>query len=122
MKKSLDISIALKSFEGEPIKEGGKDLTLRGVLLTYVSQAHAMGLTPVEEGNAFDLGMRLGACKESSVVFEQHQYDLLKKIVDNGKVQMAQDHKQVPLFSVVISQQAKRLVDAAVTLDGQAEL
>jgi hypothetical protein len=111
MKKHLDIGQPLKAFDGEPIKgQGGKDFTLKDVLLGYLGSAHLMGLTPMEEGYAYELGVLVGTAA-GEVALEPHQYDLLKKLVDSGKVKNGSEMQ--PLFSIVVAQQAKRMVDAA---------
>jgi hypothetical protein len=110
--KLLDISQPLQSFDGQPLKDGERTLTLKDILLAYLSQGHLMGLTPAEEGTAYGVGAKVGVGK-GTVELETVEYDLLKKVCDSGKIK--QQGQEVPLFSLVVSQQVKQLVDAAKT-------
>src|SRR4051794_3485772 len=121
--KSLDTSTVLLSFEGKPIPNGKeKDgteipMTLKDVLLSYLSQGQAMGLNAMEMGRAYKLGMLIGGSTKV-VTLQQPDYDLLKKLCDDGNLRQGQE--MMPRFSLVISQQAKELIDAAETVKGQA--
>jgi hypothetical protein len=74
----------LTTFDGTPMKDGDRDFTLKSVLLAYLSQGHLMGLSATEEGTAYELGFKIGSA-EKKIEPETHLYDLLKKVVDNGR-------------------------------------
>ena len=50
-----------------------------------------------------------------AITLKTHEYDLLKKIADSPKVRQGADDS--PLFGIVVTQQAKRMVDAATAED-----
>src|SRR5438128_1705651 len=114
MPRILNISQELKTFEGQPILmkdgDGTRPWRLKDVLLNYLATGQRMGLTSVEQGLAYAVG-RLTGEADGTVKLESHQYDLLKKIVDSGCIQ--ENGREVPIFSLLIAQQAKLLVDDA---------
>lgn len=115
--KTLDVSTVLLDFDQEtPLtiqeRDATRPLRLKDVLLTYLRQAQDMNLSPPEETTAFDVGVLVATSKNGVVELEQHQYDLVKKICDNGRVIMGGGHMR-SLFNVPAKDGAKRLVDAA---------
>src|SRR4051794_2654885 len=85
MKRTLDVSIPLKDFSGEPLTEDGKPVTLKGALLTYVRCAHNMGLAQSQESILYAVGMRIGLA-DAEVSLSPEQYDALKLIVDRNRI------------------------------------
>ncbi len=118
MSKSLDVSQVLKDFEGKPYQTKDSDgtvhdRTLREILLAYCANGHAMSLTPEEEGVVFAVVLRLGNAN-GVVTFEQREYNVLKKIVDNGKI--GKPPQDQYLFVLPITHQVRQMVDAADTV------
>ncbi|GAC1503087.1 MAG: hypothetical protein NVS1B10_08110 [Candidatus Saccharimonadales bacterium] len=113
MKRTLNVNQVLKNFIGENIQVEGteKDLTLKDALLSYLRVAHMMGIGQQEEGIAYSLGFIIGP-SSGDVELSTDQYDLLKKICDNGKVKSPNGTEQ-SVWSLEVKGQAKALVDAA---------
>jgi hypothetical protein len=110
VKKILPLPTAFTDFTGEPMKDGEKNFTLKNALLGYLASAHLMGLSTPEEATAYEVGILVGTAK-GDVTLEQNQYDVLKKLVDSGKLRQGQ--VESPVWPITVSQQTKRLVDGA---------
>jgi len=111
--KTLDISQTMKTFDGEQIKSGDENLTLKTVLLTYLSQAQSMNLSPEEQGKAYASGVLIGTTSKNTVTLEQTNYDVIKKMMDYGKIKQGQNEAHV--YNLLIHQQARNMVDAATS-------
>ena len=104
--KKIDISTVLNDFEGKAIKDNDKEVTLKSILLFYISQGNSLNLNAVESATAYEVGVLIGG-SQGEVLFSQQHYDLLKKLADNPKT------SQGPLAALLITQQVKRLIDGA---------
>src|SRR4051794_33832509 len=110
--KSLNLTQVIKNFVGETFKNEGKDFTLKEALLQLINHAHMMGLSKVEEATAYAAGMLIGGDKGT---LSQDQYDVLKKLADNGKASVQQ--QEVPIYpNLAILQQVREMVNAAETV------
>jgi hypothetical protein len=118
MKRELNVSQVLKSFEGKEIKRDGVSgdvFTLRDGLLGYLRNASGMGLTPHEENIAYTLGFLVGPA-EGKVELTTEQYDVIKKICDNGKSKNVQG-QETNVYSIEIQYQIKEMVDRSTPKD-----
>lgn len=111
--KSLDLSQPLKLFTGEPIQNGQEDLTLKDVLLTYLMSVHQMGMSQDDQATLYGVGFIIGPT-QGAVELEQKQYDALKRMVDRGAIRTQAGDQAI--YAIVVSQQAKDMVDAAQTV------
>lgn len=84
--------------EGEPATV---PLTLRFVLLRYLSAGEQMGLTLPEQYLAYDAGRLIA--RGGMVALEEGQWDVLKRLCAEAKT----------IFPLPVKVQAKRLVDGA---------
>ena len=121
--KLLDIRQVLTDFEGKPLKfqevdgqvlADRPDTTLKHVLLRALASANnsSANLTDAEKMNVYDAGKFIGIHQGSDPVeLNQQQYDVIKKIIDNGKVKV--QNQEIDLFTLVEQQQIKQMVDAA---------
>jgi len=125
-KKGLDAAAVFVGFEDEPLKwsefEGQKkedrpDATLRHILLRYISFAGSSNanLSDDEKMHAYEAGRVIGVA-EGRFELTQQQYDVVKKIVDDGKIKGGGQVDE--LFSVVFQQQAKNLINEADIIEG----
>jgi len=112
--KTFALNQMLKTFDSKNMKEGvdesSPDFLLKTVLLSYLSNGHAMGLSCPEMGIAYAVGMKVGVAKDT-VELEQAEYDVLKKLCDHGQI-TGQGGPQY-LFNLIINQQAKNMIDEA---------
>lgn len=114
MNKVLDISQELVDYDNKPLPDtDNTNWTLKKVILTYIRSAHAMSLSDTESGYAYESGFIIGA-QTGKIELTQQQYDTIKKLADNARV--TSNGQTSPLFPLLISQQAKKLIDAAETL------
>jgi len=107
----------LKGFDGKPLKEGDKVIGLKDVLMAYLRNAHAMGLTDKEQTTAYGLGFLIAQAKES-VELPNDEYDVLKKLCDNGKVKAPNGQEQ-QLFGVIYKEQVRQMVNDAQPIKGE---
>lgn len=137
MKKVLNVSQELKTFEGKPLRENDafpddakiKDprnpekmidnpvLILKKVLLGYMRVAHAMGLNEQEQTTAYEVGVKIGV-SDGKVELSTAEYDLLKKVCDKNKITQ-QNGQEVSILPTEQGIQAKLMVDKAETIDKQ---
>lgn len=113
--KLLNISQVLKDFDDKPIKnDDDKEVTLKQVILTYLRLAAQMGLSDSELTEAYEAGFVVGV-QNDTIELTSSQYDVIKKLVDKRKFTNGQ--QEVEVFpSIVVSIQAKRMVDEATIL------
>lgn len=120
--KELDARIKYTNFEGKPIKwqeekgqkqEDQPQATLKHVLLRYISFANdsAAKLTDEEKVHVYEAGRIIGMAG-GEFELTQQQYDVVKKIVDNGKVKTPQGQES-DLLSLVIHQHTKEVINNA---------
>ncbi len=112
MSKAIDTTIVLKDFEGNPLTDQNKkEVTLKAVLLNYLQNCHAMGVTSENEKlSAYLAGLAIGS-GGASTQLEQAQYDIIKKLVDGNKIKMGNSEEQ--LYGIVVQQQVKQILDQA---------
>jgi len=108
--KKIDISVALKNFQGETMEQGGEDITLKDILLTYLTNAHMMPLKKDDNAILYGVGSKVGTAKKT-ITLEQKEYDALKRMVDCGEVEA--QGKKSSIFSITISEQVKNLINKA---------
>lgn len=107
--KKINVLQVFKDFSGEVMSDGQKpELLLKNVLLTYI--ASATGLTPSEQTSAYLAGLAIGMGGEETQL-EPDQYDVVKKLVDKNIGKMNGVEQEV--FTILVSQQAKSMVDGA---------
>lgn len=111
--RKIDTSTVLLNLKNEPltIKDEGKvrDMTLGDALLTYVASAHQMKAKDHDIPLLYSAGKKIA--EEGVVELGQGEYDAVKRLADDGtlKGQSGAEH----IFSIIISQQVKELVDGA---------
>lgn len=125
MRKKLDVSQALKDFEGKPLEErknasdaedlSMKNVILKDVLIRYIRSANSMGLNDMEQNEAYVIGVLIGQ-SDKEVSFTTAQYDVLKKMTDKAKVKL-QDGSETSIFGLEVTGQVKTMVDSAETID-----
>lgn len=122
--KLLDIRQVLTDFEGKPLKfqetadqevKNWPDTTLKHLLLRALASGNnsVANLSDAEKMNVYDAGVFIGVHQgPDPVELNQQQYDVLKKIIDNGKIKV-QGGQEIDLFTLIEQQQVKRLIDKA---------
>lgn len=129
MKKRINLDRVFKSFEGEDIietpevkdakgtvtKEATK-FTLKKMLLSYVRASQGMDTKPEEQTLMYEIGVKIGTT-EGLIDLKQNEYDLIKKLVDNGKITDRQGQK-LDLWDLEKSQQLKGIIDSAENAPG----
>ncbi len=124
--RAVDISFAevteqLKTVDTDKWVELIQDLIkkdepvmLKTVLLRYLASANisAADISDDEKAIVYSAGNLIGMhnSKEPVELVPKH-YDLIKRLVDNGKIK--QQGQLIDLYALVTSQQAKAMVDAA---------
>jgi len=83
-------------------------MTLKQVILTYLNAAGQMDIDDLDKVHAYEAGMVIGL-QDGEVELTVQQYDVIKKLSDKPKLKTADSD----IFGVVVSQQAKRMIDAA---------
>lgn len=123
MKRIIDLSIKLKTFDGKSLYSDEKqtqEFTLKDGLLGYIRNAPNMGLSDSEQNTAFVLGYLIGP-ETGKVELTTDQYDCLKKLADNGKIKTVQN-QEVPLYpNLEIKGRIKELVDDAPQIEEKKE-
>lgn len=103
----------LKTFEGDDLNEitqGGQivgKLSVKKALISYIVNSHVAGVDRIDQAIAYDIGKLIGESKYNDLPLTQPHYDLLKKLVDNNKIEGR------ALFNCLINEQLKRLIDSA---------
>jgi hypothetical protein len=105
--KKLDVTQVLTNFNGEPLKEGDRVLTLKDMLLAYLSNAHLMECDNKTAAYCAGVAIATGG-KECKL--EQDQYDAVKKLADNPQITDNQGNKK-DFASIIVTQQVKKMVD-----------
>jgi len=122
--KILDLSQKIVNFEGESIPRSSTnkdDTLLKHVLLTYIRSANSMGIKEHERTIIFELGSRISNTK-GKIELSQGEYDSLKRLADDGKTEGSTQQKGQYIFSIEISEQVKKMINAAEdVLDGKDE-
>lgn len=113
MKKILKLDTVLTDFNDTPLQhEDQSALTLRKALLQYLGLAHLMGVSGVEELSLYFIGRKIGkAPVDGTVTLDIQDYNLLKKLVDTGKVTV--NGQPQSIFKLVAAQQLRVLLDEA---------
>lgn len=124
MKKRINLDQVFKTFEGEDIIETPevKDakgvvtkevtkFTLKKMLLSYVRASQGMETKPEEQTLMYEIGIKIGGA-EGLIDLKQSEYDLIKKLVDNGKVK-DRDGQMVDFWDLEKAQQLKLIIDGA---------
>lgn len=127
MKKVIDLSILMTDFDGTPIKEQVevgegenarfemKSITLKDALLGYIRRADKMGLSRSEQEIAYTLGFIL-AKEENSLELTTEQYNIIKKLADNGEMTLPNGTKQ-PIYGFILKNQTREGVDKAANVE-----
>lgn len=127
MKKVIDLSILMTDFDGTPIKEQVevgegenarfemKSITLKDALLGYIRRADKMGLSRSEQEIAYTLGFLL-AKAENSLELTTEQYNIIKKLADNGEMTLPNGTKQ-PIYGFILKNQTRAGVDKATNVE-----
>ena len=127
MKKVIDLSILMTDFDGTPIKEQVevgegenarfemKSITLKDALLGYIRRADKMGLSRSEQEIAYTLGFIL-AKEENSLELTTEQYNIIKKLADNGEMTLPNGTKQ-PIYGFILKNQTRAGVDKATNVE-----
>ena len=118
MRKRLDLSQVLKTYEGDVIKEsntpgakGSDAMTLKRVVLNYLRNAGQMGINDSEQQSAYELGFVIGS-GDKEIIISTSQYDVLKKLADKGKVKNQQG-EEITIYGIEVKYQAKEMIDLA---------
>ena len=121
--KLLDIRQVLTDFEDKPLKfqetdgqelKDRPDTTLKHIILRLLASANnsSATLSDTDKMNAYDAGVFIGVHQGNDPVeLNQQQYDVIKKIVDNGKVKV--QNQEIDLLTLIEQQQTKRMIDSA---------
>ena len=106
--KTLNFSTQLRDFDGSELKvdDGDKKdalFTLKLAVIALIRNAHASEhLSDADQSRLYALGCRVGLSDGKPIDLPQEEYDVLKRLCDKP-----------PRMSIVITQQVKKLVDAA---------
>jgi len=80
-----------------------------------------MGIKEHERTIIFELGSRISNTK-GKIELSQGEYDSLKRLADDGKTEGSTQQKGQYIFSIEISEQVKKMINAAEdVLDGKDE-
>lgn len=127
MKKVIDLSILMTDFDGTPIKEQvevgeGEEaklemhtITLKDALMGYIRRADKMGLSDTEQNVAYTLGFIL-AKAENSLELTTEQYNVIKKLADNGEMTLPNGTKQ-SIYGFILKNQTREGVDKAANVE-----
>lgn len=113
--KKLNISTILKSFEGNPIKDNEKELTLKDGLIVYIRNSTRMGLSDADQNTLYTVGFLIGT-ETGIVTFTSDQYDALKRMCDNGKIKGSNGAEEA-IYGSEVKGQIKELVDKAESVE-----
>ena len=115
--KIIDLDTKLIDFNGKPVMASEKeDGTLKSALIFYLTNANQMSLSNEERFLAYEIGVLVGK-SSGKLKLEQKMYDLVKKICDSPVVQDQRTRESVPISSVVVTAQVKKLIDSAENLE-----
>lgn len=96
--------------------EKTKPLTLKDVLLRYVSLAIDMGSDDEERFIAYEVGRLIGKAEDGKASFTDKQFQVLKKLTFSNKAMV--NGKEKPVFAfIAVSEQAKEMLDAATPIN-----
>jgi len=122
MKKVIKINTPITSFTKEQLVENDVPMTLKTVLLHYLNVVHLMNMQANEEMSLYFIGRQIGESTDAAdavIILTMQDYTLLKKLADNSKV--IQNGQAIPVFNLVVTQQARILLEQAENIKGKDE-
>ena len=122
MRKAIKINTPITAFTKEQLVENDVPMTLKTVLLHYLSVAHLMNLQANDEMNLYFIGRQIGESADdtdATIILSMQDYTVLKKLADTGRV--VQNGQAIPVFNLVVTQQAKILLEQAENVKGKDE-
>lgn len=111
MKRSLDVTQKFENFEGKEFEENGSPVLLKTIVLSYLRQSDRMGLTDAEQSTAYEAGLAISH-GENPVVLTSAQYNVIKKLADNGKMKDGSGAES-NMFPMEVRFGAREMIDSA---------
>lgn len=109
----IPLSTKITGFDGKPIlDENEESWTLKRVLLHYCRLSNKMHTKDNDLTDIYGLACKVGASDEETMVVTQKEYDLLKGLVDDGKLKAANGPGHAILLTD-LQYGAKKLIDEA---------